>query len=100
MITGIGRFGCSLLECCQQMRLKGDAFQVYLLVCSSISPMAVTDGGIDILNENVIKNGFVKDVYDFASFCIKIDDVLHIAHVYRSGVAQDLKIHSSCCLDL
>lgn len=55
----------------------------------------MTDGGIGIFYENVVKSGFIIDFCDFARLWIKIIGVLHRSRVGGLDVAQNLEIYSS-----
>lgn len=60
--------------------------------------MAVTDGVMNTLLENVVNSEFVIDLRDFARVCITIIGVLHRSHVSQTDVVQDFGIDFSCCL--
>lgn len=60
-----------------RLHLGGNVGYVYLWVRGPIFPKAVTNKWIDILDKNVVLIIFVKDVNDFARFCLSIIGVLY-----------------------
>lgn len=66
LVADVCPFGCSFLNCSLRLLHKGNFGHIYLWVRHPIFPKAMTDEGINTLDENILKNGFVIDACDFA----------------------------------